>query len=289
MSNEMAVGISDPTTSRDALAWAMAHAVSVGAAIVLIHVLDHPPDPGEADAGRRMLARSCRRPRRCRRDRRWVRTLEGSVMWQLVAASDDYDLIVVGTHKTGFIHGSVYGSASLSLAATAACPVVVVPASTIVDRDGVVVGADDSVAGAAALAFAAAQAATAGESLTVVRVAADRRPRRRRRLLSRLVARSPRSTRPGQDTAARGLAGRDARGSVGAGSAARARGLQDRVERACRARVVCHDVLMNIRVPTAIVHGADRGATGPDPARRLVAVPASPPPPAPPPPARGGW
>ena len=90
MSNEIAVGISDPTTSRDALVWAMAHAASVGASVVLIHVLDHPPHPGEAVAGRRMLARELAAATVLSPGSAVVvRTLEGSVMWQLVAASKD--------------------------------------------------------------------------------------------------------------------------------------------------------------------------------------------------------
>ena len=176
------------------------------------------------------------------------------------------DLIVIGTDKTGFIHGSVYGSASLALAATAACPVVVVPASTIADPDGVVVGADVSAAGAAALSFAAARAAIAGEVLTVVRVA---RPTGGHdgdvRLLSQLVARVS-AEHPDMPVRTRHLEGAPAEVLVAASARARLLVLGDSRTGSSAPAVlgsVCHDALMNIRVPTAIVHGADRAAPGP--------------------------
>ncbi|MBW4043259.1 MAG: universal stress protein [Acidobacteria bacterium] len=268
MPNEIAVGISDQAASGDALAWAMAYAATVRAEIVLIHVIDHPPAPGEAAAGRRLLssemvaARSLS-PRSTVR----VRTLEGSIMWQLVAASDDYDLIVVGTHKTGFIHGSVYGSASLSLAATAACPVVVVPAIAIADPEGVVVGADASSAGSAALRFAAAHAATTGQALTIVRVTAGS-PASGNQGDAELLARHTAialAAHPDLVIRTRQLMGSTAETLVAASASSGLLVLGDSRTGSSAPPalgLVCHDALVNIRVPTVIVHSADSASSG---------------------------
>ncbi len=50
------------------------------------------------------------------------------------------DLIVVGTHKTGYLRGRVLGSLSVAIASAAACNVMVVPESRFSTRSGVVVG-----------------------------------------------------------------------------------------------------------------------------------------------------
>ena len=53
-------------------------------------------------------------------------------------------MIAVGTHKTGFIHGKVFGSRSLQLAAAAHSPVAIVPQTSRRDGQGIVVGIDES-------------------------------------------------------------------------------------------------------------------------------------------------
>jgi nucleotide-binding universal stress UspA family protein len=88
----------------------------------------------------------------------------------LAAASSVVDLIAVGTHKTGFIHGNIFGSRTLQLAAAARCPVAVIPeGGDHAHSRGVVVGADDSYAGRAAVRFAAAEADLRGVGLTLIR------------------------------------------------------------------------------------------------------------------------
>lgn len=274
MRNCIAVGIADPATSAAALTWAMREAAKTGAEVVLVHVLDEAAASVETTAGERMLAAELRTARMLSPESSvQVRSLAGSVMWQLVAASDDYDLIAVGTHKSGFIHGSVYGSASLSLAATAACPVVVVPAVATADPSGVVVGADGSVAGIAALAFAAAQAANAQQQLTIVRVSPRASPRRgddlpdvaADRLLSRLQALAL-ASRPALAVRTRNLTGSPAETLVAASAGSRLLVLGDSRTGSSAPPalgIVCHDALLNIRVPTAIVHSADSASADP--------------------------
>lgn len=276
MRDRIAVGISDPATSAEALTWAMHEAAKTGAEVVLVHVLHEAAASVETTAGDRMLAAELRTARMLSPESSvQVRSLAGSVMWQLVAASDDYDLIVIGTHKSGFIHGSVYGSASLSLAATAACPVIVVPAVATADPSGVVVGADGSVAGIAALAFAVAQAANAQQLLTVVRVSPPAPASARRgddlpdpaadRLLSRLRALAL-ASHPGAAVRTRNIMGSPAETLVAASAGSRLLVLGDSRTGSSAPPalgVVCHDALLNIRVPTAIVHSADSASADP--------------------------
>ena len=275
MPDVIGVGISSPEVPGRPLAWAMARAARTGADVVLIHVLDHADDGGDGSlrvaAAHRLLAEQMRSahalspgtPVR-------ARVLRGSAIWQLVAASAELDLMVVGTHKTGFIHGTLYGSGTLPLVAEAACPVVVVPAPSRGDPTGVVVGADDSGPGGAALRFAADEAASTGEELTVLRVCDAPGARTgwaweeaRRRAAEDLVvgyASAARRRHPGLRVRGRTVDGRPAPVLVAASSGSRLLVLGDAQSgllEPLALGVVSHDVLMNIRVPTVIVHARD--------------------------------
>jgi nucleotide-binding universal stress UspA family protein len=98
-----------------------------------------------------------------------IQLLHGSVMQELIAASKNAGMVVVGTHKTGFINGKVFGSRSLSLAAAAHTPVAIIPQGLPRDGRGVVVGVDDSAAGRLAIRLAALEAERARETLTLLR------------------------------------------------------------------------------------------------------------------------
>ncbi|HEY5223506.1 MAG TPA: universal stress protein [Microbacteriaceae bacterium] len=97
-----------------------------------------------------------------------TRLLHGSLMRELAATSQSADLVVVGTHETGFVNGKVFGSRSLVLAATARAPVAIIPQTSPRDGRGVVVGVDDSAASRVAIRFAAREAERAQESLTLL-------------------------------------------------------------------------------------------------------------------------
>jgi nucleotide-binding universal stress UspA family protein len=56
-----------------------------------------------------------------------TRLLHGTVMKELLTVSEGADLVVVGTHKTGFVSGRIFGSRSLLLAAAAHAPVAIIP------------------------------------------------------------------------------------------------------------------------------------------------------------------
>jgi nucleotide-binding universal stress UspA family protein len=191
-------------------------------------------------------------------------------MWQLVAASVELDLMVIGTHKTGFIHEALYGSGTLPLVAAAACPVVVIPVPGRSEPAGIVVGADESAPGRAALRFATQEAVRTGEVLTILRVwdaSADRGGRAweaaGRRAAEDLVERCAADVsgrHPGLHVRGRTVDGRPAPVLVAASSDSRLLVLGDAQTSVLDHRalgVVSHDVLINIRAPTAIVHGGD--------------------------------
>lgn len=94
--------------------------------------------------------------------------LSGFVPWALADATRPGDLLVVGTHKTGFLHGRVLGSRSVQIAAAARCAVAVIPDTDLRRRTGVVVGlgvGDPPTV----LAAAADEARRYGQELSVIR------------------------------------------------------------------------------------------------------------------------
>ncbi|GAA2751188.1 universal stress protein [Amnibacterium kyonggiense] len=265
MSNTIAVGIAQPTDSRDALEWAMRRAIRSSAEVVLIHVADPRDATATPGPWAPSLAQELHRAEAMEPDSQVrVRALRGSVMWQLVAASDDFDLVVVGTHKTGFIHGSIFGSTTLALAASSACPVVVVPAPTIADPLGVVVGGDGSLAGRAALEFAADEAAATGQPLVIVRADPIDGPTGPVDPLLGVLGAAARARHPGIDMREHSRHGPVAEVLIAASGGAQLLVLGDsRTDSSTPPALgaVCHDALVNIRVPTAIVHAADSTAT----------------------------
>jgi len=79
------------------------------------------------------------------------RLVEGSVADALASAASTGDLVVIGSDKTGFARGRVYGVRSLQLAAVTTSALVVIPSVDVRLRTGVVVAVDDT-AGAIRLA-----------------------------------------------------------------------------------------------------------------------------------------
>jgi nucleotide-binding universal stress UspA family protein len=90
---------------------------------------------------------------------------------ELIAASGEADLLVLGTNKTGPIAGLIHGTIPLRVAGRARCVTVVVPATWRTRGTGVVVGWNGDSTSNVALDFAVEEATTRGGSLTVVRAA----------------------------------------------------------------------------------------------------------------------
>jgi len=168
------VGVDGSAPSRAALAWAAARAVPEGGPLVLAHVGggdDESLGGGgarrgpHADAG--LLAGLADSLAGSGAD---ISTapLSGPVPEALAGFARTGDLLVIGTHKTGFIHGRVLGSRSIRIAAAAPCSVAVIPDIDVRRRTGVVLGLADAHAAHTAAA-AVEEARRLGAELTVIR------------------------------------------------------------------------------------------------------------------------
>ncbi|MBG6059325.1 nucleotide-binding universal stress UspA family protein [Cryobacterium sp. MP_M5] len=170
------VGADGSGPSRAAIRWALSRAVGESSPVVLIHVVDD--EWGLLGAG--YAAEAERRARDlldvelAEAGRRYpgadvgARIVHGSPAWTLAGLPSADDLLVVGTHKTGFLHGRVLGSRSVQVAAAAPCSVAVVPDTTFDTRRGVVVGVDRFDGSAAAVVRGAREAARLGQELLLV-------------------------------------------------------------------------------------------------------------------------
>ena len=177
MKANILVGIDGSSPSRAAVRWALTRAAATGSAVTLVQVLDDE----WGTIGAEMLAEVERGARRLvDAEADYARSLmpdvpitvtrlRGDPMIELAIASLDAELVVVGTHKTGFLHGRAFGSRSLQLAASAHSPVAVIPEAFSSAGRGIVVGIDDSSASHAAVAFGADEAERSGHELVLVR------------------------------------------------------------------------------------------------------------------------
>ncbi len=96
---------------------------------------------------------------------------EGDPVTALRAASEEAQLVVLGSRGVGGVTGLLVGSTANGLVAHARCPVVVLPeesAATVPDRQSVVVGVETTRADAEVLEFAVAAAADRGTDLIAV-------------------------------------------------------------------------------------------------------------------------
>jgi nucleotide-binding universal stress UspA family protein len=176
MSSTIAVGVDGSAPGHFAVRWAIRRAAATGAALRLVHVI-----------GTDMVSLGARTPEEAVRDANEVLAAEkdyalsrgphvdvtlevrqGNPMRELIQVSRDVDLVVVGTHKTGFIRGRVFGSRSIVLAAGSRTPVAVIPESTGRNRSGIIVGVDDSDASHTAVHFGAVEAQRTGDPLRLV-------------------------------------------------------------------------------------------------------------------------
>ena len=92
----------------------------------------------------------------------------GAPVDELVRASADADLLVIGTNKTSALVGAVHGTLPLRLAAHATCAVAVIPAEWVQRGEKVVVGIEDDGTMDAPLEFAVAEATRGDVPLELV-------------------------------------------------------------------------------------------------------------------------
>lgn len=283
MAGTIVVGVEGAEPSRVALRWGMERAAALGADVRLVHVVDDEwatvgsriLDGMLADAGRLLEKEAVYARSLVPGVVVSTQLLHGSLMDELIAASKDADLVAVGTHKTGFIHGKIFGSRSLMLAAAAHSPVAIIPQPSRRDGSGVVAGVDASAAGRAAIRFAAVEAQRARQTLTLVRASdalglpevRDEVQRQRDRyfeehakaILSEAAA-IARSVDADADVRIRRVRRPAAEALVDAAASA-ALFVVGSSRRDGEGRMmlgsVSHDVLINVTVPTIVVHGAD--------------------------------
>lgn len=170
------VGIDGSAPSDAALAWATSRARRDAAPLVVVHVVNAEaglmgPDfrAGATDLGRRLLEAT---QSRLRAEARALEVhselLEGSASWELTRFARPDDVLVVGTHKTGFSSGRVLGSLSVQIAAASTCTVAVIPGTDVRFRAGVVAGIDREQTARHIAEIAAREAVARGEELTLV-------------------------------------------------------------------------------------------------------------------------
>jgi nucleotide-binding universal stress UspA family protein len=276
------VGVDGSTPSRRAVEWAVRRAASTGSDVLLVHVMDDDPNAirsigGGSGSARLFIEREVAHagsldPGVAVRGELRV----GSPMRELSAASAGADLVVVGTNKTGFVHGKVFGSRSLQLAGGSSVPVAVIPESPVNARHGIVAGVDESPASAAAIEFAAAEARITRQPLTLVRAwgwaeGIRNEPDEQQRLhndRSDAVAEELLATAAltvGDETVAhRRVVHRPPAEALTAAAASAALLVLGSSRRSGPERMmlgsVSHDVLINIAGPTIIVHADDQPA-----------------------------
>lgn len=177
MNGTILVGVDGSGPSREAVRWAARRCAGTGSALQIVAVLDDEWGTVGVDmlaelelSAHRLVELEAEVARSLAPTTHvHVRVIHGNPIYELAAASLDAELVVVGTHKTGFIRGRVFGSKSLQLAASAVCPVAIIPESSRRIRSGVVVGVTDGPAGDAAVAFAAVEAQHARTELVLLR------------------------------------------------------------------------------------------------------------------------
>jgi nucleotide-binding universal stress UspA family protein len=167
------VGIDASAPSRSAIAWSISRAAAQGATVELIHVVDIEKMNGDGPVVR------ARAEEFLETELDYALQLGGHVPIATTIAegcppdvlaerSIAYSLLVVGTHKTGFIYGRAFGSRFLALAWRAGCDMAFIPDRGGYERHGVVAGVEKSSTGDAIIRCAAAEAVRASEELLLV-------------------------------------------------------------------------------------------------------------------------
>lgn len=175
-----------------ALDWAAAASRREGRPLTLVHCVEMAAVPIEPVYDPEALPREIRDDARAILDRGVERAtavtkpslvdsaiVVGSTAAELVLASKDAELVVIGSRGRGRMVSGLLGSASYAVAAHALCPVVVVRGGWAVYPDSghpVVVGVDDSGASHRAVAWAADVAAEAAAPLRIIAIGRLRSP-----------------------------------------------------------------------------------------------------------------
>jgi nucleotide-binding universal stress UspA family protein len=176
MASRIVVGVDSSPPSRAALEWSAGRARDADGSLTIVHAVGagRPGHPDVADTASADLLKREQAHAEELGATASVRLLDAEPFEALVESSLTAELVVLGTHKTGFIQGHVIGSRFVGLAAAAHSPVAFIPSIPLLSRSGVVVLLDDSPTGRRALGLAARQADLLGEELTLLYAGAAR-------------------------------------------------------------------------------------------------------------------
>ncbi|CAN5348729.1 universal stress protein [soil metagenome] len=141
------VGVDDSAPSRGALVWAAQFAADFHVPLVIEHVVADSGSASESEEQLARLARAERLVEDCRDH--VVAEWDGLEVTAHVLVGDParawgdecspHDLLVIGTHKTGYLRGRALGSRGLEIIAATNCSVAVIPADHRVARSGVII------------------------------------------------------------------------------------------------------------------------------------------------------
>ena len=169
------VGANDSGPSRAAIDWVIERAQALGLSVELIHVIDERwlglddarDGTVRADAAAALAVELARVGAAAGGPQVWGRVLTGLPPRALLDASAGADLLVIGTHKTGFTYGQSFESSFLGIAMRARCAVAIIPEFHARSRRGVVVAAEADTDGEP-LESATREAVRLGQDLLIV-------------------------------------------------------------------------------------------------------------------------
>ncbi|MBG0739599.1 universal stress protein [Paeniglutamicibacter antarcticus] len=170
------VGVDGSAASGAAALWALRRAQALGHEVTLVHCVpedwatrDRAQAAEMMEASRGLLRSEAARAKNLAPSVTVNTALHrGEAADVLSALSPGADLVVIGTDRAGSTHGEDAGVVSLQIATLSRSPVAVIPVVSLRGRSGVVVGVDGSIESAAAITFAAAEAARLGQDLLAV-------------------------------------------------------------------------------------------------------------------------
>lgn len=170
------VGVDGSGPSRAAVRWGLRRAAERDAAVVFVHVVDDEwglVGHDYAEEAERRAVELLDAEVTCARaladgPNVSTRILHGSPSWELAGLPTSDDLLIIGTHRTGFLRGRVLGSRSVQIASAARSSVAIVPDTTFDSRRGVVVGVDRFDGSMPAVARGAQEAERLGQELLLV-------------------------------------------------------------------------------------------------------------------------
>lgn len=170
------VGVDGSRPSLAALRWAISRARHDPAPMVLVHVQSDEAAPTRHEAsteagqsGDGHLGAALEQVRATAPEISVsATTITGAVPSALAGFVGAHDLLIIGTGKTGFLHGRVHGSRSVQIAIAAACTVAVVPEVDLRFRRGVVAGIDRHETGPSVARWGAREALARGEELLLL-------------------------------------------------------------------------------------------------------------------------